>query len=93
MEKVRVGIGTSLGLNGSVMLLTPMKGMLAIDLEFSCVAAAINDLAYSFMWIEKKERRRIFLKAYLEAAGFSAATAETEDLGRGFWSINWSLSK
>ena len=48
------------------------KGLLAIDLEFSCVSAAINDLAYSFMWIEKKERRRIFIKAYLEAAGFPA---------------------
>ena len=57
--------------------------MLAIDLEFSCVSAAINDLAYSFMWIEKKERRRIFLKAYLEAAGFPAESVDVEDLGRG----------
>ena len=57
--------------------------MLAIDLEFSCVSAAINDLAYSFMWIEKKERRRIFLKEYLEAAGFPAESVDVEDLGRG----------
>ena len=57
--------------------------MLAIDLEFSCVSAAINDLAYSFMWIESKERRRIFLKAYLEAAMFPAESADVEDLGRG----------
>ena len=70
------------------MFTTLLKGMLAIDLEFSCVCAAINDLAYSFMWIEKKERRRIFLKAYLEAAGFPAESADAEDLGRGFKSAN-----
>ena len=62
--------------------------MLAIDLEFSCVTAAINDLAYSFMWIESKERRRIFLKAYVEAAAFPAESADVEDLGRGLGNIS-----
>ena len=57
-----------------------LKGMVAIDLEFSCVSAAINDLAYSFMWIGKKERRRIYFKAYLEAAGFPAEPEDVDDL-------------
>ena len=70
--------------HGNYLLKPDGKGMLAIDLEFSCVAAAINDLAYSWIWISgegKGARRRIFLKAYLKAAGFPAESGDVEDLG------------
>ena len=69
---------------GNYLLKGDGKGMLAIDLEFSCVAAAVNDLAYSWIWIRGEgegERRRVFLKAYLEAAGFPVESGDVEDLG------------
>jgi Ser/Thr protein kinase RdoA (MazF antagonist) len=62
------------------------RGLLAIDLEFTHVGCAVNDLAYVLHWLPHATRstssidKRIFLSAYIEAITNQPPAAEDIDL-------------
>jgi len=60
---------------------TKEDGLKCIDLEFACVGYAVHDVAYAFKWIPR-EKRRIFVEAYIKSCGLSEPTSEDVE---AFW--------